>query len=184
MATQTEATLEDLRRADGKAELVHGEILKMSPAGGRHWYVSSLIAASLNVFARQHGIQGVGGGDNGGFVVNLPHRRTFSPDAAFYCGPLTNDFLEGAPVFAVEIRSKEDYGPAAERRLAQKRADYFAARTKVVWDVDLDGEVVVRSYSVTAPEAPAEFRCGDVATAELALPGWGMPVDEFLLSDR
>jgi Uma2 family endonuclease len=46
-------------------------------------------------------------------------------------------FFEGAPVFAVEVRSEGDYGPAAERELAEKRADYFAAGTLAVWDVDL-----------------------------------------------
>src|SRR6266700_2607893 len=49
-------------------------------------------------------------------------------DAAFYSGPRFGaKFIEGAPVFAVEVRSQEDYGPMAERRIAAKRADYFAA---------------------------------------------------------
>ena len=45
-------------------------------------------------------------------------------------------FIEGAPTFAVEVRSENDYGPAAEVALAEKREDYFAAGTTVVWDVD------------------------------------------------
>ena len=44
--------------------------------------------------------------DNVGLLVNLPNRRSFSPDVAFWTGgPLTGKFLEGAPVFAVEVRS-------------------------------------------------------------------------------
>jgi hypothetical protein len=35
-------------------------------------------------------------------------------------------------VFAVEVRSEDDYGPAAEKALAAKRADDFAAGTRVV----------------------------------------------------
>ena len=38
-------------------------------------------------------------------------------------------FFQGAPVFAVEVRSEGDYGPRAEREMAAKRADYFAAGT-------------------------------------------------------
>ncbi|MBI2502329.1 MAG: Uma2 family endonuclease, partial [Candidatus Latescibacteria bacterium] len=88
-------------------------------------------------------------------------------------------FLEGAPVFAVEIRSENDYGPAAERDLADKRADYFAAGTLVVWDVDVLREQVVRVYRASDPEYPAVYGRGEVAEAEPALPGWSMLVDDL-----
>ena len=86
-------------------------------------------------------------------------------------------FLEGAPVFAVEVQSEEDYGPAAEKRLATKRDDYFAAGTRVVWDVDFLRDELVRSYSPEHPDEPRVFRRGETADAEPALPGWSMPVD-------
>jgi Uma2 family endonuclease len=77
----------------------------------------------------------------------------------------------------VEVRSETDYGPSAERALAEKRADYFAAGTKVVWDVDVLREEVVRVYRASAPEEPVTFRRGEIAEAEPALPGFRMPVD-------
>ena len=119
--------------------------------------------------------------DNVGFIVDLPHRESFSPDAAFCRGqlPETNEFLRGAPVFAVEIRSQDDYGPVAERELAAKRADYFACGTLVVWDVDLLSDDVVRVYRATSPEVPTIYRRGQIAEAEPAVPGWRMPVDEL-----
>jgi Uma2 family endonuclease len=43
-------------------------------------------------------------------------------------------FFPQPPDFAVEVRSEDDYGPLAERELADKRADYFAVGTQVVWD--------------------------------------------------
>jgi Uma2 family endonuclease len=88
-------------------------------------------------------------------------------------------FLEGAPIFAVEIRSENDYGPAAEREMAAKRADYFACGTLVVWDVDLQSEEVIKSYKVSDPEHPVIFRRGEIANAEPAVPGWRMAVDEL-----
>jgi Uma2 family endonuclease len=94
-------------------------------------------------------------------------------------GPLSSDFLEGAPIFAVEIRSKKDYGPAAEARLAAKRADYFSAGTLVLWDVDLDRAGPVRAYRAADPLHAIEFQRGEVAGAEPALPGWSMPVDDL-----
>jgi len=88
-------------------------------------------------------------------------------------------FLEGAPVFAVEERSESDYGSQAEREMASKRADYFAAGALVVWDVDLLSSDVVRCYRSDQPDRPQVFRRGDMAQAEPAVPGWRMPVDDL-----
>jgi Uma2 family endonuclease len=118
-------------------------------------------------------------GDRVGFVVNLPNRRSFCPDAAFCTQPLTSKFIDGAPICAVEVRSDEDDGPAAERAMTAKRADYFAAGTQVVWDVDVLREHVVRVYRASDPVTPTIYRGGERAEAEPALPGWSMPVDDL-----
>ena len=68
---------------------------------------------------------------------------------------------------------------ALSERWRRKRADYFAAGTKVVWDVDLDSDDVVKVYRASAPETPTIYRRGELAEAEPAVPGWTMPVDEF-----
>lgn len=179
MSTKVEATIDDLYRVSGKAELVDGEVVRMSPTGGIPGYAGDEVFASLRDHAK-HTKSGFAIGDNKAFRVNLPHRKSFSPDAAFYTGPPpTMQFYEGAPVFAVEIRSENDCGPRAERRMARKRADYFAAGTQVVWDVDLLNDDVVRAYHADDPEHPKVFRRGDVADAEPAVPGWHMPVDDL-----
>jgi Uma2 family endonuclease len=90
-------------------------------------------------------------------------------------------FFEGAPVFAVEVRSEGDYGPKAEEKMAEKRADYFAAGTQVVWDFDLLSETPVRVYRAGDPDNPELYRRGEVAEAEPALPGWSMPVDDLFM---
>lgn len=115
-----------------------------------------------------------------GFLVRLAHRRSFSPDAAWFTGPVRGlDFLEGSPAFAAEVRSKDDYGPKAEAELAAKRTDYFAAGTLVVWDVDLTSEDVVRVYTHDSPLVSRVYRRGQEADAEPAVPGWRMPVAEL-----
>ncbi|HEY0728494.1 MAG TPA: Uma2 family endonuclease [Pyrinomonadaceae bacterium] len=183
MSIKAEATIEDLYKVEGKAELVNGEIVHMSPTGGIPHYAAREITRSLALYEEATG-RGYAIGDNTAFVVNLPHRKSFSPDAAFYTGKLTMKFGEGAPIFAVEVRSEGDYGPRAERQMAQKRADYFAAGTLVVWDVDLDSEDVVRVYRATAPNDPTVYRRSQLAEAEPALPGWTMPVDKLFLKER
>ena len=180
MTTKAEATIEDLYKVEGKAELVDGEIVHMSPTGGRPGYAAHEISSSLRDYARRTK-SGYAIGDNVGFRVNLPHRKSFCPDAAFYVGELTMKFLEGAPVFAAEVRSEGDYGPKAEEALARKRADYFAAGTQVVWDVDLLSETPVRVFRAADPENPILYRRGETAEAEPALPGWTMAVDELFV---
>jgi Uma2 family endonuclease len=91
-------------------------------------------------------------------------------------------FLEGSPIFAVEVRSENDYGPAAERAMQDKRADYLACGTLVVWDVDLLSEDVIKSYKASDPEHPEIFRRGDIADAEPAVPGWRLPVNDLFES--
>jgi Uma2 family endonuclease len=178
MGTKTEATIEDLYKIDGKAELVNGEVVLMSPTGGLPNYAALEIALSLREYVRRtrtgHAV-----GDNAAFTVNLPHRKSFSPDAAFYVGEMTMKFFEGAPLFAAKVRSEGDYGPQAEQKMAAKRADYFVAGTQVVWDVDLLGEAVVRVYRASAPERPSAYRRGEDAEAEPAVPGWRLPVDDL-----
>jgi len=181
LSTKIEATIEDLYRVPdhGKAEIVNGELVLMSPTGGVPGRASGEIYISLHDYERR-----VGGGyafpDNVGFIVNLPNRRSFSPDTAFYKGELRGGlFLDGAPVFAVEVRSAEDYGPAAERRMAAKRADYFAAGTLVVWDVDVLRDKFVRVYRAGDPNNPTIYNAGEIAEAEPALPAWTMAVDEI-----
>jgi Uma2 family endonuclease len=88
-------------------------------------------------------------------------------------------FLEGAPIFAVEVRS-DDYGPAAEVQMAAKRADYFASGTLVVWDVDVLREKVVRVFRSDRPDEAKLYLAGDTAEAEPAVPGWTMSVNSLL----
>jgi Uma2 family endonuclease len=179
MTTKIQATIEDLYHIpdNGKAEIVDGEIVTMSPTGGRPGRAGGKIFISLDDYESTHG-GGFAFGDNVGFIVDLPGRKSFSPDAAFYIGEIEGlSFLKGAPVFAVEVRSENDYGPIAEKAIAQKRADYFAAGTKVFWDVDLLSDTPIKCYRSDDPDNPRLFRRGEIADAEPALPGWRMAVD-------
>jgi Uma2 family endonuclease len=179
MSTQVKATLEDLYNVPEKAELVNGEIVIMPATGYLPGYAGGEIFASLREYARANKT-GVAMPDNVGFAVHLPERESFSPDAAFYIGHTAGmRFLEGAPAFAAEIRSENDYGPKAEREIARKRADYFAAGTQVVWDVDLLSDNVVRVYRASDPATPEIYRKGEQAEAEPAVQGWTMPIDDL-----
>jgi Uma2 family endonuclease len=181
MAVKTRATVQDLYEIpeNGKAEIINGEIVRIMPTGAMPSRAGGFIYASLLDHERRSR-SGHAFPDNTGFIVNLPDRDSFSPDAAWYIGDVGSmKFLEGAPAFAVEVRSENDYGPKAERELAEKRRDYFAAGTLVVWDVDLLGDDVIRVYRYTEAETSTVYKRGDMAEAEPAVPGWRMAVDEL-----
>ena len=88
--------------------------------------------------------------------------------------------MGGTGTLAVEVRSKTDYGKAAEAEMAAKRADYFEAGTVVVWDVD-PRVPCVRSHSAASPDHPDTFLGGQTAHAGPAVPGWRMAADAIFV---
>ena len=182
MLTKTRATVEDLYNAPGKAELINGELVHLMATGLKPNRAAGRIYASLLRHEEEQG-GGFACTDNAGFLVDLPRRESFSPDAAWYVGPDAGmKFVNGTPTFAVEVRSEGDYGPAAEAAIAAKTADYFAAGTLVVWDVDLESaDVIIRCYRADAPENPTMFRRGEIADAEPAVLGWRFAVNSLPL---
>ena len=182
-AALARATIDDLLDVEGKAELISGRIVEFVPTGFLPGLVALNITFSLRERARSLGV-GVVLGDNVGFTVPELEsgRQSFSPDASYYVGPLPKNamrFIEGPPTLAVEVRSDGDYGPAAERTMAAKRADYSEAGTLVVWDVDPLAELV-HVDRADSPLIPATYGRSQIAEAEPAVPGWRPLVDDLL----
>ncbi len=179
MAVLTKPLVDELNKVEGQAEIVNGRIVKLMPTGLKPNKAAGRIYRSLGSYEDEYG-GGIALTDNAGFMVNLPHRESFSPDVAWYTGPDTGmKFLDGAPVFAVEVRSENDYGRKAEREIAEKRNDYFATGALIVWDVDLLGDEVIKAYAIGAPDNPRIFQRGEIADAEPLVPGWRFEVDKL-----
>lgn len=181
MIQRQRATVDDLYDVEGPAELVGGRIVH-DMVGERPAEVAVNIFVNLRAYCKKTG-RGKAFPDGLGYVarVEATDRESFCPDVSCHTKPPATNrmrFIVGAPDFAGEVRSENDYGgPAVEARLAQKREDYFTAGTQVVWDVDPENEVVA-VYRASAPTNPTIYRRGDVADAEPAVPGWRIPVDE------
>jgi Uma2 family endonuclease len=181
MATvQRTMTMADLARVTDKAELIDGQIVLLVPTGRKPGRVGGRIYRSLDDFATASG-KGEAYPDNVGFSVPRLNsgRESFAPDASFHFGPFPADpmrFLKGPPALAVEVRSDNDYGPAAQAELSAKRYDYFEAGTQMVWDVDPIAEEI-HVYRAGAPHQPITFGRGQVVDAEPLLPGWRVQLD-------
>ena len=112
--SRSSATLDDLYRVKGKAELIGGRIVHLMATGRKPNRVAFRIARSLDDFAERIG-RGEAYTDNIGFAVPVlsSGRESFSPDASYFVGPFPDNemrFLEGPPTLAVEVRSENDYG--------------------------------------------------------------------------
>src|SRR5688572_22033054 len=114
---QSRATLEDLYREPGKAELIGGRIVRYMATEFLPNRVAHRILRSLDDYAEKSG-RGVVCTDNMGYAVRelASGRESFSPDASYYEGPLPANrmrFIEGPPTFAVEVRSEGDFDAKA-----------------------------------------------------------------------
>src|SRR5437762_4729622 len=91
---QAPATLEDLYREPGKAELIGGRIVRFMATGFLPGWISGRIYRSLDDYAVQIG-RGVALGDNVGFAISILRsgRQSFSPDASYYLGPLPENLM-------------------------------------------------------------------------------------------
>lgn len=162
----------------GKAEIIRGNIVHFSQAGGFSGWAGDQIFSSLHDYCKKTKL-GIAVGDNKAFLVDLPGRKSFSPTVALYIGRMHAGFYYGEPRFAVEVRNGLDYSNDGEGRISAKIADYFAAGTEVVWDVDVLRYEFVRVFHKDNPDQPTVYRRGDLAEAEPAVPGWRMPADDL-----
>ena len=178
-----DALIEALYHEPGKAEIVAGRIKRFEMTGDEPSRAATNIVFALMTWVRSTRATGRAYSDGVAFLATLPDRNSFAPDASYYTGPPAGmKFLPEPPVFAVEVRSEGDYGPAAERDMQAKREDYFATTTEVVWDVDLLGsEAIIRKFTKSggAQTPVAVYNRGEIADAEPAVPGFTFAVDDL-----
>ena len=103
------ATLDDLMRTEGQAELIAGRIVRFPPHGHFPAVLAGRIRRSLFDYAELLG-RGQSYGGTVGFVFPAlaNGRESFCADAAYYTGPPPANpmhFIPGPPDFAVEVRS-------------------------------------------------------------------------------
>lgn len=106
---KTDELFDQLMRIDGKAEIVNGSIVPLMPTGKEPGFGALQIVVSLHLYARQTG-WGRAVGDNVIFRVDLPNRKSFSPDAAYTLEARDGSMsaIGSAPVFAVEVHREND----------------------------------------------------------------------------
>ena len=176
----TARELWEMGQGDVRRELVNGELIEMTPAGGIHGKITGKVALRLISYVEQRGTGEVVVGDVG-FVLGLSQdpERVRAPDVAFVStgrlpeGGLPQGFLHGAPDLAVEVLSPHDYALDVQ----QKVRDYLDAGARLVW-VIAPGARTVTVYR--ADGTAALLRETDHLDGEDLLPGLTIPVAEVL----
>jgi Uma2 family endonuclease len=181
--TATEADVLAAMEAPRKrlCELIEG-VLVEKVTGFRESLLAMFLAELLNAFIRPHNLGLVSGPDG---TIRLFAGRVRIPDVAF----VSWDRLPGrrvptapipdlAPDLAAEILSPSN--TAAE--MALKRQDYFAARVRLVWEIDPDA----RTVSVyTGPTTVVVLTVAETLDGGAVLPGFRLPLaDLFAELDR
>lgn len=118
----------------GPAELIHGEVAPLTPAGGEHGVVALRLGARLLSHVEARGLGYVFAAETG-FVLATEPDTVRAPDVAFLSHqrlgdrPIPKTFLRVAPDLAVEVVSPSE----AAEAIQEKVRDYFAAGTLMVW---------------------------------------------------
>jgi Uma2 family endonuclease len=160
----------------GRAELVKGAIVHMSPTGYSHGRVESNVGAILSVFVGQHKLGEVLVGEVGIYTARRPD-TVRGADVAYISNERmaqvqSSSYLDVAPELVVEVLSPDDrWGD-----LVDKLSEYFAVGVQVVWVADPKTQSV---YVYRAPSKVQHFSPDDVLSGGEVLPGFSVPVAEL-----
>ncbi len=156
-------------------ELLEGELITMTPAGGRHGQTTLAVGTILRTFVKQKRLGHVVSNDTGVFTAKDPD-TVLAPDLAYWSrhrlAEMPEGFVEVAPDLAVEVVSPSDSQSYVHRKVLH----YLDHEVPLVWVVDPKTRTVTVYRSrqdVCILGEAEEITGGDV------LPGFSCRVGEF-----
>ena len=161
-------------RSPGPAELIDGEIVRMSPASNDHGAIESAFVYVLLAWVRAHRLGRIYTGDTG-FI--LDEQTVFCPDVAFVskarlAGAAGDAFVAAVPELVVEVISPSDL----YSKVIAKAQRWLSAGAEQVWIAD----PATRSIEVLARVGqPGHHRIDDRISGPPALSGFVSDVAEF-----
>lgn len=159
----------------GRCELVKGELRMMTPAGGRHGDVTSLLHYHVSDHVYGNGLGKVFAAETG-FLLERDPDTVRAPDISFIradriAGAETAGFIPIAPDLAVETLSPNDRASEVTGKVQW----WLDHGTVEVWVADPEN----RTLTVHAPDRTArQCRATDRLTESAALPGFASALAE------
>jgi Uma2 family endonuclease len=173
----TAAELLALPDDDYRYELVRGKLIRMPPPGSCHGRTVARVTIRLGHFIETHNLGTIL--NESGYHLEWGPDTVRAPDVSFISAERLppDEFPHGyptlAPDLAVEVLSPSER-PGARR---EKMQDYFAAGTRLVWEIDPGQRTITVYRSVhdgTTLAAAAELTGAEV------LPGFVCRVAELI----
>ena len=157
-------------------ELVRGELLQMSPAGGEHSFLSHFIDHHLSCHVEQAGLGMVLGAD-AGFLLATDPDTVRGPDLAFISktrvpAERPKGYWRLAPDLVAEVVSPND----RFAKVQEKITEWLDAGVRAVLLVDPTSRSVTVYWSSKHVEF---FREGDVLEVDDVVPGWKLSIAEL-----
>jgi Uma2 family endonuclease len=164
------------RGDNGRAELVEGKLIRMSPTGYSHGWIENNFGGVLRNFVEQHNLGRVLTGEVGIYTRRDPD-SVRGADVVYisnerFSQVQSKSYLDVAPELIVEVLSPDDRWTD----VMEKLAEYFAIGVQVVWIADPKHQQIFVYHSLTENEL---FTADDELSGEPALPGFKAPVSAF-----
>jgi len=154
-------------------ELVHGELLTMTPAKAAHGKIGMAIAFRLAHYVDEHRLGATFTSDTG-FVLSRNPDTVRAPDASFVRAErnrFEDEFFPGAPDLAVEVISPSDRHGEVE----QKVREYLAAGTQMVVVIDPRKQTA----AVHTPAGDQRLSIDDTLDGADVVPGWRLSLRDI-----
>ncbi len=161
----------------GRAELVEGKVIEMTPPQTAHGRCESKFTYALMKFALENKAGIVVSGEAGIYTRRNPDSVrgmdvAFISNARWAQQKNKDKYLEIAPELIVEVLSPDDRW----KDVTQKLREYFNIGVQVVWVADPAARTVFAYRSLTEVR---EYTEKDALTGDEVLPGFSVPVASF-----
>lgn len=163
-------------------ELVKGELVKMSPTGGKHGILTIRLGAALVQHVEANNL-GEAFGAETGFILATNPDTVRAPDAAFVSreripsGDFPEKFWPGAPDLAVEVVSPSDTLYEVEEKIEE----YLEAGVKLVWIVNPKKRTVTIYQPNVEPQTLTE---ADTLDGREVVPGFQYSLARLFARNR
>lgn len=163
---------------DRRAELIHGEVIEMSPAMPPHGMYTVRVTLPIAQFVEAHELGEVFGAETGFTIQHADGAESvLAPNIAFIAkerlpADLPNTFWRIPPDLVVEIRSESE----RQRDVLQKIALWLEGGARLVWYIDPSSQQV----KVHRADGTSQtLNIHDTLSGEDVLPGFELPVQKI-----